>query len=274
VLPTLAAGWQVIATELQGHGHTADIDRDTTLDNLADDVVALLDELASERVDLFGYSLGGRTALRVAMLHRDRVGRLVAAATHYRSDGYHPGIRPPQPAVADGEAAYGSTPGPATMRRSNNATAWTTLDRYRSAAPGRYLRRPPPLLPARRGPSATDPGDGGQVCPMPTQPDIDEVVARYGRDELGAGAAVAALREALPSVLVDTATSRLLTPDQHRRLLDAAQAGAEAQEVEPGAGAYRHHATPRPAGAYLNPGAPVIPGAYRDPDAGRPGPAG
>src|SRR5690606_32193318 len=109
-------------------------------------------------------------------------------------------------------AAYGSTPGPATMRRSNNATAWTTLDRYRSAAPGRYLRRPPPLLPARRGPSATDPGDGGQVCPMPTQPDIDEVVARYGRDELGAGAAVAALREALPSVLVDTATSRLLTP--------------------------------------------------------------
>lgn len=100
MLPGLAADRQVIAVELQGHGHTADIDRDITLDGLAGDVVALLDELNIERVDLFGYSLGGLTALRVAMLHPDRVGRLVAAATHFRSDGYHPGIRPPQPDLA------------------------------------------------------------------------------------------------------------------------------------------------------------------------------
>jgi pimeloyl-ACP methyl ester carboxylesterase len=97
VLPALAANRQVIAVELQGHGHTADIDRDITLENLAGDVVALLDELDIERVDMFGYSLGGLTALRVAMRHPDRVGRLVAAATHFRSDGYHPEIRNPQP---------------------------------------------------------------------------------------------------------------------------------------------------------------------------------
>ena len=93
MLPALATNRQVIAVELQGHGHTADIDRDITLDNLAGDVVALLDELGIERVDLFGYSLGGLTALRVAMLRPDRVRRLVAAATHFRSDGYHPEIR-------------------------------------------------------------------------------------------------------------------------------------------------------------------------------------
>ncbi len=99
MLPALATNRQVIAVELQGHGHTADIDRDITLDNLAADVVALLDELGIEQVDLFGYSLGGLTALRVAMQHPDRVRRLVAAATHFRSDGYHPEIRKePNPA--------------------------------------------------------------------------------------------------------------------------------------------------------------------------------
>lgn len=97
LLPALAADRQVIAVELQGHGHTADIDRPITLDGLAGDVVALLDELRIEQADLFGYSLGGLTALRVAMRHPDRVRRLVAMATHFRSDGYHPEIRNPQP---------------------------------------------------------------------------------------------------------------------------------------------------------------------------------
>lgn len=97
ILPDLAAHRQVIAVELQGHGHTADINREITLENLAGDIIALLDELKIEKADLFGYSLGGLTALRVAMLRPDRVGRLVAAATHFRKDGYHPEIRNPQP---------------------------------------------------------------------------------------------------------------------------------------------------------------------------------
>ncbi|MGI5125685.1 alpha/beta fold hydrolase [Pseudonocardia sp. CA-107938] len=100
VLPELAANRQVIAVELQAHGHTADIDRAITLDGLAADVVALLDELGIEQVDLFGFSLGGLTALRVAMLHPDRVRRLVAAATHFRSSGYHSGIRDGAPDTA------------------------------------------------------------------------------------------------------------------------------------------------------------------------------
>lgn len=93
LLPELAQDRQVIGVELQGHGHTADIERDITLDNLAGDVVALLDELGIEQADLFGFSLGGLTAVRVASLHPDRVHRLVAAATHFRSSGYHSGIR-------------------------------------------------------------------------------------------------------------------------------------------------------------------------------------
>lgn len=84
LLPTLSDGRHVIAVELQGHGHTADTDRPMSLDSLADDVVALLDHLGIERVDLFGFSLGGVVGLRVAMCHPTRVDRLVVAAAHYR----------------------------------------------------------------------------------------------------------------------------------------------------------------------------------------------
>jgi pimeloyl-ACP methyl ester carboxylesterase len=102
VIPGLAANRQVIAVELQGHGHTADTDRELTLANLAGDIVALLDELRIERADLFGFSLGGTTALQVAMAHPERVRRLVAASAHFRSDGFHPEIRDPQPGETSG----------------------------------------------------------------------------------------------------------------------------------------------------------------------------
>lgn len=96
VLPTLAGSRRVIAVELQGHGHTADIDRDITPPNLALDVVALLDELGVERADLFGFSLGGLTALHLAITSPERVGRVVLASTQYRMDGYFDEIREPE----------------------------------------------------------------------------------------------------------------------------------------------------------------------------------
>ena len=44
LLEPLGASRQVIAVELQGHGHTAGSDRPMTIDALASDVIALLDE--------------------------------------------------------------------------------------------------------------------------------------------------------------------------------------------------------------------------------------
>src|SRR5580704_3663728 len=58
LLPTLAAYRQVIAVELQGHGHTADTDRAMSIDQLADDVAALLAHLGIDEADIFGFSLG------------------------------------------------------------------------------------------------------------------------------------------------------------------------------------------------------------------------
>ena len=95
LLPTLAAERPVIGVELQGHGHTADSDRPFSIQQCAADVVALLDHLGHEQVDLFGFSLGGLTATEVAATHPERVGRVVLASSHFRPDGYYPEIADP-----------------------------------------------------------------------------------------------------------------------------------------------------------------------------------
>jgi pimeloyl-ACP methyl ester carboxylesterase len=95
LLPELAADRQVIAVELQGHGHTADADRPYTLAALAGDVAALLDHLGLARADVFGFSLGGLVATELALRHPARVDRLVLAASHFRPDGYHDDVRDP-----------------------------------------------------------------------------------------------------------------------------------------------------------------------------------
>ena len=74
--PILSRNHQVIAVELQGHGHTADVDRPLTLENMADDTAALLKHLGIKQADFFAYSLGGNVALAVAIRHPDVVGKL------------------------------------------------------------------------------------------------------------------------------------------------------------------------------------------------------
>jgi pimeloyl-ACP methyl ester carboxylesterase len=89
VLPALAAGRRVIAVDLQGHGHTADVDRPLRPETMADDVAALIAHLGLERADVMGYSLGGLTALRTAIQHPGRVRRLVVVSVAFRRDGNH-----------------------------------------------------------------------------------------------------------------------------------------------------------------------------------------
>jgi len=95
VWPQLAADRQVIATELQGHGRTADIDREMDLRHLAGDVAGLLDHLGIGRADVLGFSLGGGVALQLALDHPDRVGRIILASISYGPDGFHPEISDP-----------------------------------------------------------------------------------------------------------------------------------------------------------------------------------
>jgi pimeloyl-ACP methyl ester carboxylesterase len=83
----LSRSRQVIAVEMQGHGRTADTDREFSYENLADDIAALLDYLTIPRVDLLGYSLGGGVAMQVAIRHPDKVRKVVSISASFRSDG-------------------------------------------------------------------------------------------------------------------------------------------------------------------------------------------
>lgn len=84
----LAKTRKVIAVEMQGHGRTADIKRDISYENLADDVTTILDYLKIERADLVGYSLGAGTATECAIRHPEKVRKVVSISHPIRRDGW------------------------------------------------------------------------------------------------------------------------------------------------------------------------------------------
>lgn len=93
--PLLAALGQrrrVIAVELQGHGHTPDVDRPLRYETLGDDVAELVRHLGLARVDVLGYSLGAGTALRAAIQHPALVRRLVAISAALRRSAWYPEV--------------------------------------------------------------------------------------------------------------------------------------------------------------------------------------
>ena len=93
VLTRLAESRQVIAVDLQAHGRTADIDRPISLEAMGDDVAALVKHLGLEKADVMGYSMGGGTAVSVAIRHPEVVRKLVAVSFPYKRDGWYPEIR-------------------------------------------------------------------------------------------------------------------------------------------------------------------------------------
>jgi len=90
LVPQLAAVRRVIAVELQGHGHTADIERPLRFELLADDIAALIRHLGLEPADIFGFSLGGGVGLQTAIRHPEVVRKLVLASTAFNRDGWYP----------------------------------------------------------------------------------------------------------------------------------------------------------------------------------------
>jgi 2-hydroxy-6-oxo-6-(2'-carboxyphenyl)-hexa-2,4-dienoate hydrolase len=67
----------VIALDLLGHGLTDKPDCPYEIDDYVGHVLALMDSLELERVDVLGQSLGGWIACRLALDEPERVGRLV-----------------------------------------------------------------------------------------------------------------------------------------------------------------------------------------------------
>ena len=89
VLHLLAKERQIIAIELQGHGHTADINRPETFEQDADDVAAVLKFLNIQNADIFGFSNGGSTALQIAIRHPHLVRKIILGSAFFKRDGMY-----------------------------------------------------------------------------------------------------------------------------------------------------------------------------------------
>jgi 3-oxoadipate enol-lactonase len=77
----LAQHFRVVRYDTRGHGGSPVPDGPYTIDDLADDVLDLLDRLDLERVHFVGLSLGGMTSMRLAARNPERVDRLAVLCT-------------------------------------------------------------------------------------------------------------------------------------------------------------------------------------------------
>lgn len=77
----LSEHFRVVRYDTRGHGGSPVPAGPYDIDDLADDVVALLDTLGVEQAHFVGLSLGGMTGMRLAARNPERVDRLVVLCT-------------------------------------------------------------------------------------------------------------------------------------------------------------------------------------------------
>ena len=85
-VPALAERYRVVTYDTRGHGESPAPAGPYTIDDLTDDLVALLDEVGAQRAHVIGLSLGGMTGMRLAARNPDRVDRLALLCTSANPD--------------------------------------------------------------------------------------------------------------------------------------------------------------------------------------------
>ena len=96
ILPALAAGRQVIAVDLQGHGRTPLGTRPIAIEAMGNDMNTLLDKLGFKQVDVLGYSMGAGVGFQLAAQHPGRVRRLALVSMTLSTAGIQPEMVPIQ----------------------------------------------------------------------------------------------------------------------------------------------------------------------------------
>lgn len=87
-----AASRPVIAIDARGHGRSGGVDGKLSYDRMADDAAAVLDRLGVKQADVLGYSMGGSTAVALAVRHPGKVGKQVILSATSRLDGWYPEV--------------------------------------------------------------------------------------------------------------------------------------------------------------------------------------
>jgi pimeloyl-ACP methyl ester carboxylesterase len=164
VLPSLAETRQVIAVEQQAHGHTADIDRPLSYEQMADDTAALLRHIGIESADVFGWSMGGGIALQITIRHPEVVRKVVVASATYNSGGVHPGILAGIGQLTP-EALAGSPFEEEYARTAPNPEDWPTLIAKVKELDGRVQDWLPEAIRSIESPTLVVIGDSDIVRP-------------------------------------------------------------------------------------------------------------
>jgi 3-oxoadipate enol-lactonase len=198
-VPALAERYRVLTYDTRGHGESPAPAGPYTLDDLTDDLVALLDEVGAARAHVVGLSLGGMTGLRLAARDPARVDRLVAMCTSAKPE------RQPFLDRAAAVRAGGTAPlAPVIVGR------WLTPE---------YAAGHPELVARLEAMIAGCDDEGYAACA--------EVVGGVDlRDDLG--------RITAPTLVVSGAEDLALPPD-HQTLIADGIPGAELLPVSPGA---------------------------------------
>ena len=198
-VPALAERYRVVTYDARGHGESPAPPGPYTLDDLVDDLVALLDEVGAERAHVAGLSLGGMTAMRLAVREPQRLDRLAVLCTSAKPD--------PQPFL-DRAAAVRS--GGTAPLATAIAARWLTPD---------YAAEHPELVARLESMIAGADDDGYAACA--------EVVAAVD------------LREDLARItsptLVISGQEDLALPPAHQQLIAGGIPGARLLTLSPGA---------------------------------------
>jgi pimeloyl-ACP methyl ester carboxylesterase len=97
---------RLVAIEQQAHGHTADIDRPLSYEQMADDTVELLTSLGITQADFFGYSMGGGIALQVGLRHKGVARKIIfAGGASFDPTGFYPQLTEAQKTMKPADLA-------------------------------------------------------------------------------------------------------------------------------------------------------------------------
>src|ERR1700754_3207358 len=88
----VAAHHTVILMDSRGHGRSTRDARPYGYDLMADDVVALMDNLKISKADIVGWSDGAILGIDLAMRHKERVGKVFAFAANTVTTGLKDGV--------------------------------------------------------------------------------------------------------------------------------------------------------------------------------------
>jgi len=140
-LAAVPAGWRFIAPDLRGFGQSAagDAAAPASIDDYAQDVVALLDSLGVDRAVVGGLSMGGYGAFAVLRQAPERVAGLVLADTRSEPDGETArASRDTMAAVlaSGGAAAVYERMQPGLLGATTRASAPDVVERVRELALG------------------------------------------------------------------------------------------------------------------------------------------